>query len=191
MRIRLGVLLASFLAIHAVSAKEIKGLQIATERNLETAKLSLNGACIRKVKRFGIHFDVYIGALYLTAPSKDAQAIMASPEPKIIELTFLRSLEDSKLRDAWTESFEKTCGEPCKTLEAQIKVFNDLMVDVKSGNTLTMAFSNDAVDVSIIGKDNKRGKIEGQPFSAALMGIFLSDKTTLTELKACMLGNAP
>ena len=61
--------------------------------------LKLNGMGLRK-KAF---FKVYVGGLYLEAPSSNAAAILAADAPKALTMHFLRSVDREKLVEAYRE----------------------------------------------------------------------------------------
>src|SRR5215470_3614195 len=63
--------------------------------------LKLNGLGLRQKAIF----KVYVGALYLTSPSKDASAILAADQPKAIRMHFLRDLSKAQLVEAFQEGF--------------------------------------------------------------------------------------
>ena len=59
--------------------------------------LKLNGLGLRKKAIF----KVYVGGLYLEAPSKDAAAIVAADAPKAVRMHFLRDLKKTQLTEAF------------------------------------------------------------------------------------------
>ncbi len=63
--------------------------------NFKEEKLVLNGLGLRLATWFEV--KVYIGALYLTSKSHDANNILNSKSPKVIQLKFLRDVEKEKI----------------------------------------------------------------------------------------------
>jgi hypothetical protein len=169
-------------------AKKVEGVEIADQHVVGTANLALNGVGVRIKRKLGIGFRVYVGALYLAGKTSDEKLILTSAEPKILELTFLRSVDADTLRDAWKEGFEKNCGSVCEKAKPNLKSFNDLMIPVKEGSRITMVFTDDGVNVTATGKETKSAMIPGQEFKTALLSIFIGPNPPTPELKKGLLG---
>lgn len=166
----------------------IEKIDFPDEIMLGTQKLVLNGGGMRKKKKFGMNFDVYVGALYIPAKSSDPVAIMASPLPKVIEMVYLRSIDRETQQEAWKESFGKVCGTDCEAAKDQLTAFNDLMVDVKDKSRLKMTFLKDGINVEVKGKTDKSALVSGDAFRRVMLNMFLGPNATAPELKPKLLG---
>lgn len=170
-------------------AREIEKVDFADKVSLGTQQLTLNGVGLRTKKKLGMNFKVYVAALYLPAPNKDAKAIVAGSGNKVLELVFLRSVDRETLQEAWQEGFDKNCGSHCENARDQLKAFNDSMVDVKENSRLKITFDKDGVTLELKGaKLNKNAQIVGLPFHQALLSIFIGDHPPTTMLKDGLLG---
>jgi long-chain acyl-CoA synthetase len=170
-------------------AKQVEKVDFPEETMLGNQKLVLNGAGLRTKKKFGMNFRVYVAGLYLTAKNADANAVIASPANKVLELVFLRGIDRETLQEAWQEGFEKNCKADCESAKDAFKAFNDTMVDVKENSRLKMTFDKDGVAVDIKGgKNAKKAQVIGEAFKRALMAIFIGDNPPTPELKAALLG---
>jgi len=73
-----------FLAARPLAARELAGVNLPDTMSAGENTLKLNGLGLRKKAIF----KVYVGGLYLAAPSKDAAAIVAADAPKAVRMTF-------------------------------------------------------------------------------------------------------
>jgi hypothetical protein len=170
-------------------AKQIEKVDFPDELTLGNQKLILNGVGLRTKKRLGMNFKVYVAGLYLSAKSSDANAVIASPGSKVLELVFLRGIDRETLQEAWQEGFTKNCKSECENARDQFKAFNDTMVDVSENSRLKMTFEKDGVSVEIKGAEaSKKAQVIGEPFKKALMAIFIGDQPPTIDLKAGLLG---
>ncbi|WP_376099089.1 chalcone isomerase family protein [Roseomonas sp. CCTCC AB2023176] len=98
----------SRLARRAILAALLASPARAQEPFAEAAsrRLVLNGTGVRRF--FG--FQVFRGYLYLVARESDAARIIASPEPKLLRLVYLRDVDRGRLVSTWEEAFATHCG---------------------------------------------------------------------------------
>ncbi len=169
-------------------AAKIEGKEFPESVTLNKKNLVLNGVGLRTKKKLGMTFNVYVGGLYVTNKSTDATKHIENTD-KVLELIFLRSLDKDTLQEAWSEAFTSNCQSECDQSGDKLKMFNDLMADVKEDNRLKMTFDKDGVSVNITGtKESKTGRIEGAVFAKNLMAVFIGPKPPTEELKKGLLG---
>src|SRR6185369_4554778 len=113
-------------------AGQLEGATLADTLKAGDKTLKLNGLGLRKKAMF----KVYVGALYLESPSKDAGAILASDQAKAIRLHFLRDLTRAQLVEAFQEGFEANVKDKAAH-KASFDKMLALVPDVKAGSTLT------------------------------------------------------
>src|SRR5689334_2848342 len=108
------VLTLALLAALPARALEVAGIAVPGSVTVEGAELKLNGAGLRRATMFNL--KVYVGALYLTTPSTDADAIVRAEEPKSIQMRFLRSVERDEMMKKFREGFDKNSPSDAKAL---------------------------------------------------------------------------
>lgn len=177
--------LLSLVLAHAV---EVKKVDFPETMEAGGQKLVLNGAGLRVKHKFGMDWDVYVAGLYVPAKNKHAVELIINPDTKVLRMVFLRSLGKGTLREGWEEGYKDNCKFDCDASKAQLKAFNDLMVDVKDKSEMRLVFAKDSVDVEIDGKEKKSGKIAGEAFRKNLMAIFVGEKPPTADLKKNLLG---
>ena len=70
------------------SAAQLAGISLPDTRQVAGIHLLLNGIALRTHSVLGIR--IYVAGLYLEQRSSSAEAILRSPEMKLLEIDFLR-----------------------------------------------------------------------------------------------------
>lgn len=184
-RYRIGLLLTPLLLASAVaSAQGATCRDISFPRHLQVSgsDLTLNGLGVRKATFLEV--NVYVAALYVAQPSRDAKAIIESDEPQQLTLHFVRNVGVDDLRKAFVEGFER---DPSAALKERVARLNGWMSDMKTGQRLMFTrVPHSGVEVSVNGV--KKGVIEGDDFARALISIWMGATPPNPELKSGLLG---
>ena len=176
------VILAASTLHQAALARELEGATLADTVTAGDKTLKLNGLGLRKKAMF----KVYVGELYLEAPSKDAGAILASDQAKAIRLHFLRDLKKGQLVEAFQEGFDANA----KDKAAQKAAFDKMLAlvpDAKEGSTLTFTYVP-GKGTTLQVADKELGAFEGKGFADAVFSIWLGPKPPSEDLRKGMLG---
>lgn len=175
--------LAAAMPAHPAAAKELAGVTMPDTLSVGDKTLKLNGLGLRKKAIF----KVYVGGLYLEAPSKDAAAILASDQAKAVRMTFLRDVSKSQLKDAFAEGFEANAKEKAAAQKAAIEKLYSLIPDMKETQTLSLTYVP-GKGTTVSHGDKELGVIEGKEFAEALFALWLGPKPPSEDLKKGMLG---
>lgn len=175
----------------AAQALELAGVTVpeTVKTHAYGSELQLNGAGIRQ--RF--FMDIYVGALYLPQPARDAAAVLDQRGEKRMSLHFIhKEIDAEKLIAAWNEGFERNLPpEQFRALRPRIANFNGLFPTLRKG---------DRVDIDILPRAEKgattqvwingalRGKVGGGDFARALLLIWLGEHPVDADLKQALLG---
>lgn len=168
-----------------VKAVEIAGVKVPDSIELSGQSLALNGAGLRTKAII----KLYVGALYLSEPSGDANAIIASEDPMAIWLR-IRSglLSQKKMAVALLDGFENSTGGNTAPIQSEIDQLLALMKEpIVKKDRYTLAW-DPAVGTRVSKNDKELGVIPGLEFKQALFGIWLSAKPAQGKLKQAMLG---
>jgi len=163
-------------------AAELAGATLPDTLSAGDKTLKLNGLGLRKKAMF----KVYVGALYLESPSKDAGAVLTADERKAIRMHFLRDVTKAQLVEAFQEGFEANA----KDTGGQKAAFDQMLAlvpDVKAGDTLTLTYVPGKGTTLRVG-DKELGAFEGKGFADAVFSIWLGPKPPSDDLKKGMLG---
>ncbi len=117
--------------------KDCIGVDVPERLRLDDADLTLNGAGVRKATFLKV--KVYVAALYVARPSREAAPLVDAAAPAVLVLRFVRDVGVDDLTKAWREGFEKTSKARLPALKDRIDKLNGWMRDVKSGQQLKFA----------------------------------------------------
>ena len=175
---------ALLLAPAPLAAGELAGVKLPDTLTVSGKTLKLNGLGLRKKAIF----KVYVGGLYLEAPSKDAGAILAADAPKAVTMHFLRSVDKAALVGAYNEGFEANAKEKAAALRATLDKFLALVADVKDGSEFAVAYVPGSGTL-VLRDGQEAGKFEGKAFADVVFALWLGPKPPSEDLKKGMLGN--
>ncbi len=180
-----GLIMTLALIAGPLQAAKVGGITLDESITVGSTETLYNGAGLRKK----LFIKLYVGSLYLTTPSTDANAIIDADEAMAIRLNILSDLlTRDKLLSALKEGFDKSTGGNTAPIQPQIDQMIALMQDkVSPGDTLTLAYEP-GVGTHVMRDGKELDVIEGLPFKKALFGIWLSDKPAQKSLKTDMLG---
>jgi hypothetical protein len=185
---KLIVVVACLLLAAPLVAGTLYDVTMPDQVEVDGQSLVLNGMGLRIKKIAFIKIKVYVAGLYLPAKSSDADAILAADEPKRVVMHFLyKEVGRDKLVEAWNEGFEKNAETEMHGLEERLAKFNDMWMDMKSGDEAVLTYLPDkgtAVEI----KGETKGVIPGFDFARALFSVWLGPEPPNKELKEGLLG---
>jgi len=176
-------------ALPSARALEIAGQTVPDTAEVAGKQLVLNGAG----KRVKIVFDVYVAALYTTAKTADAAAVINAPAPRRVELRMLRNVGASTMLESFTEAMEANIGKDgMAKYAAQIAALTKIFDEAKS------ASKGDVIEIDFIPAQGTqltiRGKtcpaIAGDDFASAMLSIWLGKSPAQDSLKTKLLGGS-
>lgn len=165
------------------AAKELAGVAMPDTLSVAGKTLKLNGAGLRKKAIF----KVYVGGLYLEAPSSNAAAILAADAPKALRMHFLRSVDRAKLVETFREGFEANAGAKAAAQKAGVDKLLATVADVKDGSETTYSYVPGTG--TVVNRDGKDvATIEGKEFAEVLFSLWLGPKPPSEDLQKGLLG---
>ena len=179
----LSALVLTLLAASA-SAAEVAGVKVPDSVEVEGKTLKLNGAGLRKK----VVFKVYVAALYLGNPTKDAGTVVSSDELKSMRLHILRTLEAAKITEAISEGFERNSKAQMGSLKTRLDRFNAMFPNVVEGDEIAMTYVPGKGTI-VNAKGAEKGVIEGKDFADALFSVWLGGNPAQEDLKKALLGS--
>lgn len=184
---RISLLLSLLLATGAAAAQEATCRDLSFPRHLQVggSDLTLNGLGVRKATFLKV--NVYVAALYVVQPTHDPKPLIDSDTPQQLTLQFVRNVGVDDLRKAFVEGFERDDAGQKAVLKERVARLNAWMSDMKSGQRLTFVRLPHS-GVQVLVNEVKKGLIEGDDFSRALITIWLGATPPNPELKSGLLG---
>lgn len=182
------VALAAMLTLLSVgaAAAAFEGVSLPDTATFGGTQLRLNGIGLRTYSWLRIR--IYVAGLYLERPSRDAEAILRSPEKKLLVVRFIHDVDAEDARKAWREGFQDNCLPPCHLAPADIARFLAAVPDMRSGDRSTLAFTAASVSITLNGQT--LGTISDPMFAHAVLATFLGPHPPTPQLKRELLGLA-
>ena len=172
------------LAAHAARAGECIGVTMPDQYKLGSDTLVLNGLGARLATMMKV--KVYVAGLYLKERSRDSAAIIATDQPRYLELDFVRDVTQKEMTDAWTDGFKKNAGPKLASLKTGVDSLNASMADLHKGSKLAFSYvPGVGTTVSIDGAS--KTTIPGADFASVFISIWLGDPPN-KEVKTGLLG---
>ena len=176
------VLLAGLVPV-AARAATLEGAEFPDTRTVDGTVLRLNGLAARTYTIFNV--TVYVAALYLEQPGRDAGAIMASPGRKLVEVRYRRSVDEDDVRRAWRALLEANCGAACG-LGREIERFLALSPAVRDGSVGDYLVG--AGGTVVLADGRRLGEVPGATFGRLLLATFIGAHPTSEGVRAGLLG---
>ena len=182
---RAAALAAAVLAVSMPAlGRELSGVTMPDTMTVGEKTLKLNGMGLRKKAIF----KVYVGGLYLEAPSKDAAAILAADSARSIRMQYVRNVDKSSITEAFTDGFQNNA----KELAAKQKAVIDKMIasvpDLKDGQTMSFTYVP-GKGTTLTHEGKELFSAEGKDFADAVFLLWLGAKPPSEDLKKGLLGN--
>jgi hypothetical protein len=177
--------LVSVLCATTALPKDCKGIDFPDHAIVDGTELTLNGIGLHKATFLRV--DVYVGALYVAATSRDPLALIDSGSPQELILQFLRSVSVRDVRDQWTKDFVHVVPDRPASLMQRVATLNTWLSDIKTGQRMTFVREPGAGIKVFIGGVLK-GTIPGDDFSRVFMSIWLGAAPPSASLRAGLLG---
>jgi hypothetical protein len=178
--------IALLFSIDGFSQTPIADITLSNTLKAGTTSLVLNGAGIRE--KFWI--DVYVGALYLPAKSKNAPEILSADKPMAIKLHILTSaVTREKMKNGIEEGFMRSTAGNIAPVKARMEqLLSAFSSEIKVGDEFDMIYEP-GKGISLYKNGAYGITISGLDFKAALFGTWLGPDPGDKELKKALLGS--
>ena len=163
-------------------AANLEGVDVPDTQQVDGKTLQLNGYGMRN---YALIVHVYVAALYLEHPGTDAAAILASPETKLLSVTFLRNIDADSARKAWRDGLDNNCRSPCILNPDDLADFLAQVPAMRAGDNFSLVFTASGATVSVNG--DHIGMVSHRPFAEAMLATFLGPRPASPTLRQDLL----
>ncbi len=181
-------LFAGVLMTSAASGATLDGVTLPDQFPVAGETLKLNGIGVRTLTIFSV--KIYVAGLYLAHPSRNAEQILKSPEPKAIILQFLHAGSKADVEKEYRAGEKVNCGnggcDPADAADFEKLVAAAPAVAV--GDTSTYLFTPGGVEV--LANNRPIGKFANKDLAYRLLAGFIGDHPPSEDLRAHLLGEA-
>ena len=187
-----GLILAAIALVPCTAARAatLDGVTMPETRVAGKTRMRLNGIGLRTYSILGSIFGlrIYVAGLYLEQKSSNPEAILQSPEHKLLDIHFLRDVDAADARQAWLDGFASNCRPPACYLDPRdVQRFLAEIPQFHQGDETTLLFTPNGVDVTFNGRP--LGEITDLHFAEALLATFLGPVPPTPRLKQELLGS--
>jgi hypothetical protein len=183
MTTRLAALTLGLALAAPASAINVQGVEVPEKYTLEGKELGHNGSGVRK--KFIV--KVYVGSLYLPAPLRSAEEIVAADELKVVRMHFMRDVGKDDVLGAFRDGFRANSPDVAEKLAPKLeRLARALPEEMKEGRVLTIAWVPGKGSV-IQAQGGSEVIIEGKDFSDALFRNWFGPKPADDGLKKRMV----
>lgn len=170
---------------------ELAGAKFPATVQVAGARLQLNGAGIRHK----VVFKVYAAGLYLTEKVGTAEAVLAAPGPKRMQVVMLREIDANELGKLFTKGMEQNAPrEEFSKSIAGILRLSEIFSNRKkllAGDAFAVEWLPGTGTVISVNGVPEGAAIKEPEFYSALMRIWLGKSPADPLLKEALLGRAP
>lgn len=166
------------------SAAQLAGVNLPENRQVAGTRLLLNGIALRTYSI--VHVRIYVAGLYLERRDSNAQAVLRSPETKLLEIHFLRDVGEGAAREAWRTGFANNCQAPCHLDPQAIARFIAKVPAVHRGDVSMFLFTRDGMTVTFNGRP--LGTTRDLYFAQQVLATFIGPVPPTPRVKSELLG---
>jgi Chalcone isomerase-like len=186
----------------------LEGIDLQHFKTIQGHRAFLNGAGTRAIRFMGMNFKVYVAALYAVQHVDTAEAIMErfnhnqtidnndnndniddSDDDECLyqmDFTFLRSVGQSKVTQAWSEQLEYSVTHTYDGYEKDRDAFIAMFGPIQNGGTETVQLIGH--DTVVYDQGEYKGVIKGRDFQKAFLSVWFGENSVAADLKAGLLG---
>jgi hypothetical protein len=175
---------ATLVTLSVAHAADLEGVSMPEARVVNGTQMRLNGIGLRTFSVLGVR--IYVAGLYLERPNDNAEAIIHSPDTKLLDIRFLRNVDAQDARKAWQESLEQNCRPPCYLDPNDERRFLAAVPSVRKGDASTLLFTARGVHITLNGRP--LGDILDRQFAELMLATFIGPEPPTPRLKRELLG---
>ena len=175
------------LSIQAIFPLEVQGVQVPPQVSVNGQSLALNGAGLRTVTIAFIPIKAYVAAFYTPSPLKSEEAVLASPGPMQFTFTFLKSVSQGQVTDAWQSQIKASMTYNYPGVEKNCAAFVGMFGALAQGGVEMVQLIG--TETLIYDGGQLKGTIPGRDFQKAFLSMWFGSNPVQQDLKAALLGN--
>ncbi|MCW7539506.1 chalcone isomerase family protein [Aquabacterium sp. A7-Y] len=170
---------------------DVSGVKFEQALQLRGTPLVLNGAGVR----YKAIFKVYAAALYLPERASSAEAVLAAPGPRRLNIVMLRAIDANELGRLFTRGMEQNAAreEFAKSIPGTIKMGEIFAAQkrLSAGESFQIDWIPGEGTVISVNDKPAAGAIREPEFYSAMLKLWLGPQPADPALKDALLGKAP
>ena len=115
------------------------------------------------------------------------RTVAASPDPKVLDIRFLRDVDAEQAHKSWRNGFANNCRPPeCSVDQHDVEEFISRVPAVRAGDESQIVFTSKGARLTLNGQ--LMGNIDDPHFARVLLRTFLGPAPPTARLKRELLG---
>ncbi|MEI8292923.1 MAG: chalcone isomerase family protein [bacterium] len=181
------VLCLLFFALPSAFSLQINGVEVPPQVTVNGQSLALNGAGLRTVSIAFIPIKAYVAAFYSPSPLKSEEAVLASPGPLQFTFTFLKSVNQGQVTDAWQSQIQASMTYSYPGIEKDKASFIGMFGPIAQGGSEMVQLIG--TQTQIYDNGQLKGVIPGRDFQKAFLSMWFGSTPVQQDLKTALLRN--
>lgn len=165
----------------------VAGIPVTEQATVAGQRLQLNGGGVRTL----LGFRVYVAALYLPMPMRNAERILERDTARRLQITLLRDTTTEQNLDALKEGLiDNNSPEELAAIQREVELFFALIRqvhEVPAGTHIMLDYLPGHGTLLVIG-GRRLGSVPGERFNRAVLKIWLGADPIQVSLKKSLLG---
>ena len=202
-RLLLSVPLLTIICLKTSTAMEhsvtVEGISLPIEKDLQhhpdespkaQPKLRFNGAGVRSINFFGWDFKVYVAGFYHTGrdplQSTDDVYQALQQHPMQFDFTFLRTVPQSKVTEAWEQQLEHSVDHHYEQYEQDRDTFVSSFGPISNSGTVSVVL-HPCGQTILVDQGARKNVIKSHDFQRSFLSMWFGEKAVHQDLKNGLL----
>ncbi len=160
-------------------------MEFPESRHVNGTALFRNGVGVRSLSFFGMPIKVYTAGFYTMAPLRNWEDVQKCDGPKHFEFTFLRSVGQGQVTQAWQKQLHASVSHVYDGYEKDRDTFINMFGPISSGGTMQIQLLGE--DTVVVDQEQHKGVIRGKDFQRAFLSMWFGEKAVQASLKEGLL----
>ena len=177
------ILVLAVCMTRTADARECEGVTLPNQVTVDGTALRLVGMGVREATVLSV--NVYVAGLYLENPTRNATQVIQTAQKKRLILHFVRDVDASDIREAFTNGFQHNGGTPA--LRDRISQLTGMIPAMRDGGQLVFTYLP-ATGLQVQVGNRVKGTITGEDFARIFFSIWFGANPPNAGLKTGLLG---
>ncbi|KAI2504731.1 Chalcone isomerase-like protein [Fragilaria crotonensis] len=164
----------------------LEGIHLEELKVVNGVTLVRNGEGVRQFSLFGMNLRIYVAGFWTASQMQSIEEVLACRQPKQMDFTFLRSVDQSRVTGAWQHQLEQSVTYKYDGYDADRDAFINAFGPIENGGTQSVLLLGN--ETHVIDQGVLKMKINGDQFQTAFLSMWFGEQAVTPELKSGLLG---
>ena len=164
----------------------LEGIHLPESKIVNGVTLVRNGEGVRQFSLFGMNLRIYVAGFWTASRMQNIEEVLACEQPKQMDFTFLRTVGQSRVTEAWRHQLQQSVTHKYDGYEADRDAFVNAFGPIEHGGTETVVLLGN--ETHIIDQGELKIKIHGNQFQTSFLSMWFGEQAVTSDLKSGLLG---